>query len=67
MPASKRDGDDRRQEVNVLRDAGWLADCTLWYWGDLDTQGFAILSQLRGYWPQTRSFLMDTFLLVKQA
>jgi len=46
-------------QVSVLREVDWLADCAIWYWGDLDAQGFAILSQLRGYWPQTRSFLMD--------
>ena len=46
-------------QVSLLREIGWLADCAIWYWGDLDAQGFAILSQLRGYWPQTRSFLMD--------
>ena len=52
-------------QVSLLRDVGWLADCTIWYWGDLDAQGFAILSQLRGYWPQTRSFLMDEATLAK--
>jgi hypothetical protein len=45
-------------QVSLLRQAQWLADCAIWYWGDLDAQGFAILSQLRGYWPRTRSFLM---------
>lgn len=52
-------------QVNVLRDINWLADCDIWYWGDLDAQGFAILSQLRGYWKQTRSFLMDAETLEK--
>lgn len=51
--------------MSLLRDVGWLADCAIWYWGDLDAQGFAILSQLRGYWPQTRSFLMDEATLAK--
>jgi hypothetical protein len=46
-------------QVNVLREMRWLAGCAIWYWGDLDAQGFAILSQVRGYWPQTRSLLMD--------
>lgn len=46
-------------QVSVLREVNWLTNCAIWYWGDLDAQGFAILSQLRGYWPQTRSFLMD--------
>ena len=52
-------------QVNLLREVGWLADCDMLYWGDLDAQGFAILSQLRGYWPQTRSFLMDAATLEK--
>jgi len=37
----------------------WLADRTLWYWGDLDVEGFEILSRLRIRFPGTRSFLMD--------
>lgn len=36
----------------------WLARVDLWYWGDLDTHGFAILDQLRKDWP-FRSLLMD--------
>jgi hypothetical protein len=52
-------------QVNLLREIGWLADCVIWYWGDLDAPGFAILSQLRGYWPQTQSFLMDVVTLKK--
>ena len=52
-------------QVNLLREVDWLADCPIIYWGDLDAQGFAILSQLRGYWPQTRSFLMNAETLEK--
>lgn len=52
-------------QVSLLREVSWLAHCTIWYWGDLDAQGFVILSQLRGYWPQTRSFLMDGAMLEK--
>ena len=37
----------------------WLRDAEVHYWGDLDTHGFAILHQLRGWLPQTRSLLMD--------
>ena len=40
--------------------ASWLPDCPeVWYWGDLDSHGFAILSQLRDRIPQLRSLLMD--------
>jgi hypothetical protein len=52
-------------QVSLLRELTWLAGCDIWYWGDLDAQGFAILSQLRGYWPQTRSLLMDGATLAK--
>lgn len=36
-----------------------LSNATLLYWGDLDAQGFMILSQLRTVFPQAQSFLMD--------
>ena len=45
--------------VGVLREVEWLADVPLLYWGDLDAQGFMILSQLRSFLPHARSFLMD--------
>lgn len=37
----------------------WLHDKTLYYWGDIDTHGFAILNQFREYFPDAVSFLMD--------
>ena len=37
----------------------WLQDKNILYWGDIDTHGFAILNQLRGFFPHTVSFLMD--------
>jgi hypothetical protein len=37
----------------------WLEDKTIFYWGDLDTHGFAILDSLRSVLPSVRSFLMD--------
>ncbi|MBC7699374.1 DUF3322 domain-containing protein [Aquabacterium sp.] len=39
--------------------ADWMAACTLHYWGDIDTHGFAILDQLRSHHPHVTSFLMD--------
>ena len=42
-----------------LARASWLHRCQLHYWGDIDTHGFAILDQLRGYFPGAASFLMD--------
>ncbi|RJP78591.1 MAG: hypothetical protein C4522_12505 [Desulfobacteraceae bacterium] len=37
----------------------WLKLKEIHYWGDIDTHGFAILNQLRGFFPHTTSFLMD--------
>jgi hypothetical protein len=45
--------------IDLLRRIPWLADRHVYYWGDLDTHGFAILSRLRRHLPNTRSFLMD--------
>lgn len=45
--------------VARLRDAAWLHDRKLLYWGDLDVHGFQILSQMRGYFPHTQAVLMD--------
>lgn len=45
--------------IDRLGGVPWLLEKTVYYWGDIDTHGFAILNRLRGYWPHTRSFLMD--------
>ncbi len=45
--------------VQNLKTVSWLSTCTIFYWGDLDTDGFKILSQLRSYFPQTTSIMMD--------
>jgi hypothetical protein len=42
-----------------LAGAAWLRQCDLWYWGDIDTHGFAILDQLRSHLPHAASLLMD--------
>lgn len=47
-----------------LRDAGWLRDCGVLYWGDLDTHGFRILDQLRAVHPHVVSLLMDEATLL---
>ena len=46
-------------QLNLLKNAHWLADKRILYWGDIDCHGFQILSQLRSYFPQTRSLMMD--------
>ncbi|MHB8423231.1 MAG: DUF3322 domain-containing protein [Leptospirales bacterium] len=45
--------------LDQLDRIGWLADRDLFYWGDIDTHGFAILDRLREIFPGVRSFLMD--------
>ncbi|WP_395004722.1 Wadjet anti-phage system protein JetD domain-containing protein [Undibacterium sp.] len=44
---------------DALAQANWLHRCDIYYWGDIDTHGFAILNQLRHRFPHVRSFLMD--------
>jgi hypothetical protein len=43
----------------ALARADWLTRCTVHYWGDIDTHGFAILDQLRRHFAHVASFLMD--------
>jgi hypothetical protein len=42
-----------------LATARWLGTRDIYYWGDIDTHGFAILNQLRAFLPRTTSLLMD--------
>lgn len=42
-----------------LANSNWLKNCAIYYWGDIDTHGFCILDQLRGYFGHVDSFLMD--------
>ena len=51
--------------LGVLRDIPWLADKHIFYWGDIDSHGFAMLARMRGYYPQTESLLMDETLLAR--
>lgn len=46
-------------DVGLVGSMPWLANAAIDYWGDLDTHGFAILSQLRAWLPQAHSLLMD--------
>lgn len=53
--------------INYLKDVQWLKQKNIFYWGDLDAHGFAILHQMRSYFTQTVSLMMDltTFNLFK--
>jgi len=46
-------------QVELLRELPWLHACPIWYWGDLDAQGFQILARLRALFPQVVSLMMD--------
>jgi len=47
-----------------LTAATWLQGKKIYYWGDIDTHGFAILHQLRGIFPNAQSLLMDRVTLM---
>jgi len=47
-----------------LAEASWLKQRDIFYWGDIDSHGFAILDQLRGHFPHARSLLMDRATLL---
>lgn len=44
---------------DMLTEAAWLRERTIFYWGDIDTHGFAILNQFRALFRHAHSFLMD--------
>ena len=48
----------------MLKGAAWLQQCRVYYWGDIDTHGFAILDQLRHRVAHAESFLMDRLTLM---
>lgn len=45
----------------------WLMSAACFYWGDIDTHGFAILSGLRAHVPHVHSLLMDETTLHSHA
>ncbi len=46
-------------KIANLQKATWLSTKNIYYWGDIDVQGLQILSQMRGYFPQTQAIMMD--------
>ena len=46
-------------KIADLKQIDWFNAVEIFYWGDIDAQGFEILSQFRNYFPHTNSFLMD--------
>jgi len=51
--------------VKILKDVWWLQDKNIYYWGDIDLDGFAILSQARGYFKQIKSLFMTDEVIEK--
>ncbi len=45
--------------LDAARKSEWLRKTVLYYWGDMDSDGFYILSKLREILPEVQSFLMD--------
>jgi Uncharacterized protein conserved in bacteria len=45
--------------VSYLKNVHWLTEKRILYWGDIDEHGFQILHQLRSYYPNTQSIMMD--------
>lgn len=45
--------------VSTLGQVRWLGDAALFYWGDVDTHGFAILDRARATLGKVTSLLMD--------
>lgn len=45
--------------VDIMKDVEWLNKKRIYYWGDLDAQGFQILSEIRKHFKHIESFLMD--------
>ncbi len=50
-------------KVQILKSIDWLSQSTIFYWGDLDVQGFKILAQLRSYFPHVISVMMEQEIL----
>lgn len=50
--------------LDRLRNAAWLRQRCVHYWGDIDTHGFAMLDQLRAYVPEVKSLMMDEATLM---
>lgn len=46
-------------DLRGLGEIEWFRGKSLFYWGDIDTHGFAILDRLRATCPAARSLLMD--------
>jgi hypothetical protein len=46
-------------EVHRLRQVSWMQAVPVYYWGDIDTHGLAILNTVRGQHPKVTALMMD--------
>ncbi|PID67204.1 MAG: hypothetical protein CR959_01375 [Fusobacteriales bacterium] len=51
-------------KANILKEVKWLNNKIVYYWGDIDTHGFNILSMVRGFIPNVKSLLMTEDILM---
>ena len=51
--------------VNRLDRVRWLANNRVYYWGDIDVDGFVILSRLRNLFAHAQSIMMDRQTLAR--
>ena len=49
--------------ISLLKDVEWLKEKEIIYWGDIDIDGFAILSNLRSFLPHVHSLCMDEYTI----
>ena len=50
--------------VEIFKKVEWINDKNVYYWGDIDTHGFNILSIARSFIPNMKSFLMTEDILL---
>jgi hypothetical protein len=51
--------------TDVMETIQWIKNAKCFYWGDIDTHGFAILNRTRSYIPKLDSILMNESILLK--
>lgn len=51
--------------VDIMKNVEWLKSKKIYYWGDLDAQGFQILSEFRTQFKHVQSFFMDRYTFDK--
>lgn len=49
----------RGKAIELLADIPWFNNATIYYWGDMDEDGFSILQQCRKLYPHAKSIFMD--------